>query len=149
MFGSKEEKKVAEEISISNNGIGKGTVLEGNLESFGNIRIDGKVIGNVKTKSKVVLGQSSYMEGNVLAQNAEIEGEVKGVIEVSDILVLKATCVINGDIFTNKLVIESGAKFNGQCKMNATIKEIKIGDENGIGSANSFDKKYEKVEAKK
>jgi cytoskeletal protein CcmA (bactofilin family) len=147
MFSNKEDKKVAEEISISNNSIGKGTTLEGNIESFGNIRIDGKVVGNVKTKSKVALGQSSYLEGNLLAQNAEIEGEVKGVIEVSDILVLKATCVINGDIYTNKLVIESGAKFNGECKMNMAIKEIKIGDENGF-SING-QKELEKVEAKK
>lgn len=154
MFGNKEEKKVAEDISISNNSIGKGTILEGNIESFGNIRVDGKVIGNVRTKSKVALGQSSSVEGNLLAQNAEIEGEVSGVVEVSDVLVLKATSVINGNIFTNKLVIESGAKFNGECKMNVTIKEIKIGNEqdktNALNNGNKVKvQEPEKVEAEK
>lgn len=131
MFNNKEEKKVAEEISNSSNIIGKGTMVEGNLETFGNIRIEGKVIGNIKTKSKVALGQSSKVEGNILAQNAELAGEVSGTVEVSELLLLKPSAVVNGDIVTNKLIVESGASFNGGCKMGVTIKEIKIGGSNG------------------
>ena len=130
MFTSKEEKRVAEEISNSSNTIGKGTFLEGNVETYGNIRIEGKVTGNVKSKSKVALGPSSFVQGNVMAQNADLEGEVKGRIEVAELLVLKATAVIHGDIVTGKLVVEPGALFNGTCKMGATVKEIKIA-ENG------------------
>lgn len=130
MFTSKEEKRVAEEISNSSNTIGKGTFLEGNVETYGNIRIEGKVTGNVKSKSKVALGPSSFVQGNVIAQNADLEGEVKGRIEVAELLVLKATAVIHGDIVTGKLVVEPGALFNGTCKMGATVKEIKIA-ENG------------------
>jgi cytoskeletal protein CcmA (bactofilin family) len=128
MFTSKEEKRVAEEISNSSNTIGKGTLLEGNVETYGNIRIEGKVTGNVKSKSKVALGPSSFIQGNVIAQNADLEGEVKGRIEVAELLVLKATAVIHGDIVTGKLVVEPGALFNGTCKMGAAVKEIKIAD---------------------
>jgi cytoskeletal protein CcmA (bactofilin family) len=130
MFTSKEEKRVAEEISNSSNTIGKGTFLEGNVETYGNIRIEGKVTGNVKSKSKVALGPSSLVQGNVIAQNADLEGEVKGRIEVAELLVLKATAVIHGDIVTGKLVVEPGALFNGTCKMGAAVKEIKTA-ENG------------------
>jgi cytoskeletal protein CcmA (bactofilin family) len=130
MFTSKEEKRVAEEISNSSNTIGKGTFLEGNVETYGNIRIEGKVTGNVKSKSKVALGPSSFVQGNVTAQNADLEGEVKGRIEVAELLVLKATAVIHGDMVTGKLVVEPGAVFNGTCKMGASVKEIKI-TENG------------------
>lgn len=128
MFTSKEEKRVAEEISNSSNTIGKGTFLEGNVETYGNIRIEGKVTGNVKSKSKVALGPSSFVQGNVIAQNADLEGEVKGRIEIAELLVLKATAVIHGDISTGKLVVEPGALFNGTCKMGAAVKEIKITD---------------------
>lgn len=128
MFTNKEDKKVAEQISNSSNNIGKGTVLEGNVETFGNIRIEGKVVGNIKSKSKVVLGQSSFVDGNILAQNAEIEGEVKGVLEVTELLVLKPTAVVHGDITANKLIVESGATFNGGVKMGGAMKEIKIGE---------------------
>ena len=130
MFTSKEEKRVAEEISNSSNTIGKGTFLEGNVETYGNIRIEGKVTGNVKSKSKVALGPSSVVQGNVMAQNADLEGEVKGRIEVAEMLVLKATAVIHGDIVTGKLVVEPGALFNGTCKMGAAVKDIKA-NENG------------------
>jgi cytoskeletal protein CcmA (bactofilin family) len=133
MFTSKEQKKVAEEISNSTNTIGKGTVLEGNIETYGNIRIEGKVIGNIKSKSKIALGNSSQVEGNIIAQNADLEGEVKGKIEISEMLILKATAVVNGDIVTGKLVVEPGAIFNGTCKMGAAVREIKMG-ENGQGS---------------
>src|SRR6185369_7147465 len=101
---------------------------EGNIETYGNSRIEGKITGNVKSKSKVALGHSSHVQGNIIALNADIEGEVKGKLEVAEVLVLKATAVINGDIVTGKLVVEPGAVFNGTCKMGATIKEIKITD---------------------
>ena len=131
MLTSKEQKRVAEEISNSSNVIGKGTALEGNIETFGNIRIEGKVIGSIKSKSKIALGHSSYVEGNIIAQNADIEGEVKGKLEISELLVLKATAKIHGDILTAKLVVEPGAIFDGTCKMGAIIKDIKI-SENGM-----------------
>lgn len=133
MFTSKEQKKVAEEISNSTNTIGKGTVLEGNIETYGNIRIEGKVIGNIKSKSKIALGNSSHVQGNIMAQNADLEGEVKGRIEITEMLILKATAVVHGDIITGKLVVEPGAVFNGSCKMGASVRDIKLG-ENGQGS---------------
>lgn len=134
MFTSKEEKRVAEEISNSSNTIGKGTYLEGNVETYGNIRIEGKITGNVKSKSKVALGQGSLVNGNIMSQNADIEGEVKGKLEIAELLVLKATAIISGDIVTGKLVVEPGAIFNGACKMGATVKEIKIAENNGAAS---------------
>ncbi len=124
---NKQDQKVADEMTNSNNIIGKGTILEGSVETFGNIRIEGKVIGNIKTKSKVALGQSSQVEGSILAQNAEVAGHVVGTVEITDVLVLKPTAVIEGDIITNKLIVESGAVFNGGCKMGGKSKEIKIG----------------------
>jgi cytoskeletal protein CcmA (bactofilin family) len=134
MLTSKEQKRAAEEISNSSNTIGKGTLLEGNIETYGNIRIEGKVIGNVKSKSKVALGNASHVSGNIIAQNADIEGEVKGKLEVSELLVLKATAIINGDIITGKLVVEPGAVFNGTCKMGAATKDIKMGETGGLAS---------------
>ena len=127
MLTSKEQKRVAEEISNSTNVIGKGTVLEGNIETHGNLRVEGKIKGNVKSKSKIALGQGSHVEGNVAAQFADIEGEVKGKIDITEVLVLKSTAIINGDISTGKLVVEPGAIFNGNCRM-GTVKDFKLSD---------------------
>ncbi|GJM27413.1 MAG: hypothetical protein DHS20C17_00480 [Cyclobacteriaceae bacterium] len=122
----KEENRAAEVQSTTSNIISRGTILEGNIKTPGNLRIEGRVIGNLITKSKAALAQSSYVDGNILARNAEIAGEVKGKVEVSEMLILKPTCIIHGDIVTNKLIVESGATFNGGCTMGAHIEEIKL-----------------------
>lgn len=144
MFKNKQENMAAQDASNLNNNIGKGTVVEGNIETFGNIRIEGKVNGSIKSKSKVVLGQSSFIEGNIAAQNAEISGEVKGVVEISEQLVLRPSAVIDGDIITNKLIVESGATFNGGCKMGVQQKEIKIGSN---GQTKPFEQQKRPAEA--
>ena len=103
--------------------IGKGAFIEGDILTKGNIRIEGKVKGNINTNLKLVLGKSSYVEGNLLAQNAEIAGEIKGKVRVHDLLVLKDFAVVHGDIVTNKLVIEAGAFFNGKSKMSESLTD--------------------------
>ncbi len=123
---NKNQKEV-DELSNSSNIIGKGTIVNGSIETFGNIRVEGKVIGDIKTKSKAAFGNSSKVEGSVLAQNAEVAGHIAGTIEVTELLVLKTTATIDGDIITKKLLVESGATFNGKCKMGVKSKEIKIG----------------------
>lgn len=130
MFSNNQKEKVkTEEASTSSSIIGKGTSVEGDLHTVGNIRIEGDVKGNVTCKSKIALGQSSYVEGTVLAQNAEIAGEIQGSIEISELLILRPTAVIHGDIVTNKLIVESGATFNGSCRMGVSVNEINFDDE--------------------
>lgn len=114
------------EASHSSNIIGKETTLAGDLAAAGNIRIEGKVGGNVRAKAKFVLGESAEINGSVVARTAEIAGKIEGNIEVSEILTLKPSAVINGDILTNQLVIEPGATFNGGCRMGHLAKEIEI-----------------------
>jgi len=127
IFGNQKETKVQEIDKISNasTNIGKGATLQGNIDTFGNVRIDGKLVGDVHTKSKIATGNESVIEGSIRAQNAEIEGEVKGRVEVQEMLILKATAIIRGDIIAGKLVVESGAVFNGSCQMGDTAKILK------------------------
>ncbi|GAB5525018.1 MAG: hypothetical protein Roseis2KO_28900 [Roseivirga sp.] len=123
---SKEEKKSGEDLSATSNIIGKETLLEGSIESIGNIRIEGRVFGNAKAKAKFVMGSDAFVDGNVMARTAEVAGKITGNIEISELLILKPSAVINGDILTNKLVVEPGATFNGGCKMGHLAKEIEI-----------------------
>lgn len=123
---SKEERRTNEDQSNTSNIIGRETVLQGSIESVGNIRIEGKVYGNAKAQAKFVMGNDAYVDGNVVARTAEVAGKIKGNIEISELLILKPSAVINGDILTNKLVVEPGATFNGGCQMGHLAKEIKI-----------------------
>ncbi len=128
MFNNKEQQMQAE-LHNTNNIIGKGSTFTGNVHTHGNIRVEGKVIGDIVSKSKVVIGHSAIIEGNVKAQFAEVEGEVTGSLMISDNLVLKPTCSIKGNIIANKLVVESGAKFDGQCKMGKQDMKIELSED--------------------
>jgi cytoskeletal protein CcmA (bactofilin family) len=128
MFKSGASKKELEQLGTTSTFIAKSATLDGNLETAGNLRIEGKLVGNIRCKAKVAMGDSSVVEGNIATQNAEIAGKIKGLLEVADLLILKSTAVIDGDIVAGKIMIETGAIFNGTCKMGATIKEINIGE---------------------
>lgn len=145
MFNNKVDKSATENFSnnSSNNLIGKGTVIEGSLDTSGNLRIEGTVKGDVKSKSKVVIGQSAVIEGNVKSANVEIFGTIKGYVEVFGLLTIKPSAVVLGDIMAKELVIEPGAKFDGQCKMAANEKDFKANkfagnNNNGNGNQNGM-----------
>ncbi len=97
--------------------LGAGTTVKGDIESNGDFRIDGKLIGSISSKGKVVVGTTGNVEGEVICQNADISGKMKAKIEVRELLSLKASADLNGDILTGKLAIEPGAKFSGTCEM--------------------------------
>lgn len=127
LFGNKSEKgDNMKELSNSNNIIGKGTVITGDIESYGNIRIDGKLTGHIRSKSKVILGPDAEIEGNIYAQNAEVEGFIKGKLEITEILNLHASAKVEGDIITGKLVVQAGAHFDGTCQMGDGAKSKSV-----------------------
>jgi cytoskeletal protein CcmA (bactofilin family) len=113
-------------MAESNTIVGKGTTMDGNIESSDNLRVEGTLKGTIKTKSKIVLGASAVVEGDIFARNAEVQGTVKGKIEVTELLILGEGCKVQGDIITNKLEVRDGASFNGDCSMGVKTKEIRF-----------------------
>jgi len=103
--------------------IGAGTVVEGDIKSEGDLRIDGKVKGHVFSKAKVAIGPTGSVEGDVTSENADVSGKVFGTMKTDNMLFLKGSAHVEGDVIVGKFVVESGATFNGTCKMH--IKEIK------------------------
>ena len=53
MFSGKESKKELEELINASTTIGKGTVIDGNLTTIGNIRIEGNITGNISSQAKI------------------------------------------------------------------------------------------------
>ena len=111
--------------SPSVNLIGAGTIIEGDVTTNGDIRIGGTLKGVITVKGKLVVGVSGSIDGETICQNADISGSVKGKITVSELLSLKASAKLTGDITTNKIAIEPGAVFSGSCSMGGVIKDIK------------------------
>jgi cytoskeletal protein CcmA (bactofilin family) len=97
--------------------ISNGTDITGDIKSSGDIRIDGTLTGNLATKGKIVIGTTGRVKGEIICKNSEVSGTIEGKISVSQLLILKASSKIFGDIATSKLSIEPGAIFSGNCKM--------------------------------
>lgn len=100
--------------------VGAGTTIKGEVDSKGDIRVDGKVIGELRSRGKIVIGDTGIVEGDIFCVNADFSGKVEGKADVSELLSLKSTAVFKGDIITNKLSIEPGARFTGTCTMDKT-----------------------------
>jgi cytoskeletal protein CcmA (bactofilin family) len=119
-----------EKLSSAVNAIGQGSTIKGDIITEGDLRIDGSLIGTINTKGRLVLGETGVVEGEVFCQNALIAGTVKARIQVTELLSLKATANLQGDIITNKLSIEPGANFTGSCSMGASVKNINLNENN-------------------
>ncbi len=125
MFSTKS--KPSEDATISNAStlIGAGTTITGDLESNGDIRIDGLLKGNLKGKSKIIIGADGIVQGNIEGMQADIMGQVTGTIKVQELLYLHGSTKVDGDIYAGKLQVEPTAVFNGKCNMGGSVVELK------------------------
>ncbi|MEY2916424.1 MAG: hypothetical protein RIS73_138 [Bacteroidota bacterium] len=124
MFNSKSKSSFDETKAGSTSIIGAGTTITGNMQSNGDIRIDGVLKGNLIAKAKILIGADGVVEGDIDGKQADILGKVSGKIKVADLLYLHGKAVVDGDIYAGKLQIEPTAAFNGQCHMGANVVEL-------------------------
>jgi cytoskeletal protein CcmA (bactofilin family) len=99
------------------NFIGSGTYLEGNIDTKGSLRIDGRVKGIVKSGDTLTIGASGEVIGEVYVKNAIVGGKIEGNIHIEQKLVLESTSSLTGNLKTNKLIIDEGAFFSGKSQM--------------------------------
>jgi cytoskeletal protein CcmA (bactofilin family) len=97
--------------------IGLGTEIHGDIMSNGDLRIDGSLVGNITAKGKVVIGETGKIKGEITCKNCDVSGVVDGKIIVSELLSLKSSAKIIGDMATSRLAIEPGSRFTGYCDM--------------------------------
>jgi len=106
--------------SPARNIIGNGTIIKGEIESNGDIRIDGRVEGTLKSNGKIVLGQNGSIEGDIFCKQADLSGKVHGKLFVEELTSMKSTSRVEGELNTKQLYIEIGAIFTGKCEMGKT-----------------------------
>lgn len=116
-------KPIINEVKALNT-IAQDTKIKGNIESDGDIRIDGILIGDLDCKGRVVVGPDSRINGTIRCSSAEIMGFVNGEIVVKDLLSLKGSATITGNLTMGKLSVEPGARFVGHCKMISDEKMV-------------------------
>jgi len=134
--------KNTQEDAFLVNQIKAGTHIEGEIKSNGDMRIDGTLKGIIHTQGKLVIGPTGQIDGEISCQSAEIHGTINGKITVTELLSLKATSKLLGDIVIGKLAIEPGAQFSGSCVMGNAVKGLYNGQES---STERTEQKKERV----
>ncbi|MDR7369772.1 polymer-forming cytoskeletal protein [Flavobacterium aquidurense] len=120
------------ELLGKTNRIVEGTSIIGDIVSKADFRLDGELIGNFTSQGKLVIGPSGIVKGEIICHNADIEGEFQGKLKVLEVLNIKATAHIHGEIAVGKLSIEPGAEFTATCTMLANTKDVTL--KNGKGA---------------
>ena len=127
MFNTKTKTEPMGQIPVSPGAatlIGAGTLLKGDIQSQQDLRIDGTVIGNVKSAAKIIIGQGGVIEGDLESAQCDVNGKVSGNIRCRELLQLRGESMVTGNLYAGKLQIEPSATFNGQCHMGANIVEM-------------------------
>ncbi len=122
--------------------VGPSVKIQGDLNSEGNIRIEGGVMGKVNTTQSVHIGEAAMLVADVQAGNAIVAGQVQGNIKVSGNLILQGTARIAGDISCAVLRVEDGAQFTGKCSMKGAVVDKQNGgfkSSTASGKGNSSD----------
>ncbi len=125
MFG-KDKPKVEfnpkpEEVTAL---IGEGCLFEGNITSPSSSRVEGVVRGNFNVKGGLIIGDKGVVSGEIRAMEIIVYGKVEsGVIETQRLEIKKGSSV-TADVFTQSLVIEDGATYNGKCVMDQSAGKI-------------------------
>ena len=99
------------------NVIVEGSKIVGDFIAESNVRIDGEIQGNVSSSSKIVIGPTGFIKGNLVCADADVEGRIEGILKVENLLSLRSKARVSGEITTGKIQIEEGAEFSGECKM--------------------------------
>lgn len=125
MFGKKDSQPSSQSnsprMNASINSLVKGTNVDGQIISENDIRIDGTLKGNLTCKAKVILGPTGFIEGEINCTSAILEGRLEGIIHVRELLTVRQSAVVSGDVNTQKLIVDAGAEFNVTCKMGDSI----------------------------
>ncbi|NRT14420.1 cytoskeletal protein CcmA (bactofilin family) [Flavobacterium sp. 28A] len=116
------------ELLGKTNRIVEGTVIKGDIDTQTDFRFDGELIGNFKSTGKLVLGPTGTITGDVICNNADIEGKLNGTIQVNELLNVKTKASIKGEVTVGKLSVEPGADFSATCIMKDNSSNLLIND---------------------
>jgi cytoskeletal protein CcmA (bactofilin family) len=126
MIATKSKKSTEKKNGFSTNStpspgetsvIAAGTAIEGKFSSEENVRLDGKVKGEVKCSRRLVMGQSGRIEGKVRSKDATIMGTIEGELWVEGSLHLQSTAYVKGTIIAREMTVDEGARYIGECKI--------------------------------
>jgi cytoskeletal protein CcmA (bactofilin family) len=92
--------------------IGAGLTITGNLESKGEVQVEGEVQGDVHAQH-IVIGEQARIAGALIAEEIVVRGNVQGSIH-GNVVIIHSSSHVEADVVHKSLVIEQGAFFEGR-----------------------------------
>lgn len=114
--------------------VGEGTLFEGTIKAESDVRCSGRIVGTLEVEGKAMIAENGSVEGEIISTNADVAGTVQGEIHVEERLVLKSTAEVDGKIETDRLVVEEGAQFTGECEMGTSVSTTASTGDDGFGT---------------
>lgn len=102
--------------------IAVGATINGEIQSEGIVKVEGKVNGTVRAVRQVLVAKGGLIEGDVHTGEAIVGGEVHGAIFAEERAEVQDQAVVQGDISAKRLVVHEGGEVNGYLKMGAAPK---------------------------
>ena len=108
--------------------IGKSVVIKGELSASEDLYLDGEVEGSIELREhSLIVGPHGRVRANVHSRDIVVHGKVDGNVSGTERVELKKSAILNGDISTQRIVIEDGAFFKGSIDIQKdAIKPKKI-----------------------
>lgn len=97
--------------------IGQGTEIEGKITCSTNLRVEGKVKGDIECNHDITIGETSVCHSNIVAKDIVIAGKVHGDLTIKEKLTIMASGQLHGNFTGQSLIILEGGVFNGSSKM--------------------------------
>lgn len=134
MFSKKHSKPQTQIDSL----IGANTVITGDLNFSGGLRIDGQVNGNVIATpgkpSTLVLSEHALVNGEVSVTHLVINGTINGSVSASEYLELQSQAKVAGDVHYKTIEIQLGAIVEGRLlHSNAEAEDKVVAFKSGTG----------------
>jgi cytoskeletal protein CcmA (bactofilin family) len=102
--------------------LAKDVVFRGTMTLEGNVRVDGRIEGEVHSTGLLTIGEHAVIIGNIMAETVIANGKIKGDIIASEKITLLPPGIVIGDIRTPVISIEAGAIFHGLSEMEAATQ---------------------------
>jgi len=111
----KQSNSATQNTEIGSCVISQGTVIEGKFKTTEDLRLDGTIVGEIRSDKRLVLGKNGKIEGTVTCNESSIKGRIEGELNVKGLLHLLSSAFIKGRIIAKKMVVDEGASYNGEC----------------------------------
>jgi cytoskeletal protein CcmA (bactofilin family) len=112
MFGRKNKTETVDTV------IGSKVEIHGKIFSETSLRVEGKVIGDIEAKGRVIVGNTGYIEGNVICKKLTLIGKIYGNVISYENVEIMSTGRLEGDLkYSGKFSIEEGGIFLGRSEL--------------------------------